>query len=52
MEKNICIEHNMCFHVKFKHESTKHACFHLFSPFSASFYPPPPLHHNGKGSVL
>ena len=20
------------------HESTKHACFHVFSPFSASFY--------------
>ena len=27
----------------------KAACFHVFSPFSASFYPP--LHHNGKGSI-
>ena len=25
-------------------------CFPVFSPFSAHFYPP--LHHNGKGSIL
>ena len=24
-------------------------CTHVFSPFSAHFYPP--LHHNGKGSI-
>ena len=26
-----------------------YTCFHVFSPFSAHFYPP--LHHNGKGSI-
>ena len=30
----------LCFHVNFKHESTK-------KTFSAYFYPP--FHHNGKG---
>ena len=28
----------------------KHACFHVFSPFSAHLYPP--LHHNGKWIIL
>ena len=27
-----------------------YACFPVFSPFSAHFYPP--LHHNGKGSIV
>ena len=27
-----------------------YTCFHVFSPFSAHFYPP--LHHNGKGSIV
>ena len=29
----------LCFHLMFIHKSTKHACFHVFSPFSA--YSPP-----------
>ena len=28
----------LCLHVKNLHESTKHACFHVFSPFSAHPY--------------
>ena len=28
----------------------KHACFHVFSPFSA--YTFPPLHCSGKGSII
>ena len=28
----------LCFHVNFKHESTKHAYFHVNIPFSAYFY--------------
>ena len=43
MEKNM---HVLCFHVNFKHESTKLACFHAFSAF---FTPPPP--QNGKRSI-
>ena len=29
-------------------KAQKHACFHVNFPF---FYPSPPLHHNGKGSI-
>ena len=36
----------------FKHESTKQACFHVKFPFNVYFTPPPPLHHNGNGSIL
>ena len=35
----------LCLHVK----AQKHACFHVFSPFSAHLYPP--LHYNGKRSI-
>ena len=27
----------LCFHVNFEHESTKHACFYVNFPFSATF---------------
>ena len=37
----------LCLLVKNLHESTKHSCFRVFSPFSAHLYPP--LHHNGWG---
>ena len=40
----------LCFHVNFNRKSTKHACF-LVKYLSAYFYPPPPFHHNGKGSI-
>ena len=47
MEK---IHENMCFDVVFLFENIGTcSCFHVFSPFSAHFYPP--LHHNGKGSI-
>ena len=36
----------LCFRAGKLHQST---CSHVFSPFSAHFYPP--LHHNGKGSI-
>ena len=36
----------LCFHKRKPHQST---CSHVFSPFSAHFYPT--LHHNGKGSI-
>ena len=40
----------LCFHVNFKHESTKTCMFHVFSSFSAYFHLP--LYHNGKGSIV
>ena len=51
MEK---IHENMCFDVVFLHKNMLVyiiLCFTVFSPFSAHF-PPPPLHHNGKGSII
>ena len=39
-------------HFKIYMKAPKHARFHVFSPFSAPFYPPPPLHHIGKGIIL
>ena len=39
----------LCFHVKFKHENTKQACFHVNVSFSAYSYPP--LQYNGKRSI-
>ena len=50
MEK---IHENMCFDVVFLYENIGtglFTCFPVFSPFSAPFYPP--LHHNGKGSII
>ena len=35
--------------IKIYMKAQKHACFHIFSPFSAHLYPP--LHHNGKRSI-
>jgi hypothetical protein len=40
--------HVVCFHVKMK--APKHACFHVNISPGAYFYPP--LHHNGKGSIV
>ena len=37
----------LCFHVNFKHESTKACMFPCKFPFSAY-----PLHHNGKGLLI
>ena len=37
----------LCFRTRKLHQST---CSRVFSPFSAHFYPP--LHHNGKGSIV
>ena len=39
MEKmhEIKIRMFLCFHVNFKHESTKHACYRVNFPFSAYF---------------
>ena len=39
----------LIFMFKFYMKAQKHACVHVFSLFSASFYPP--LHHKGKGSI-
>ena len=40
--------HVLCFHVYFKHESTKHACFRVNFHLVPTF---PSLHHKGKGSI-
>ena len=32
-------------------KAQKHTHFNVKVPFSAYFSPPPPLHHNGKGSI-
>ena len=50
MEK---IHENTCFDAVFLYENKNmlvYICFPVFSPFSAHFYPP--LHHNGKGSIV
>ena len=39
----------LCFHVYIYIKAQKHARFHVFSPFRASFYPQ--LHHSSKRSV-
>ena len=42
-----------CFDVVVLYENIRtclFTCFPVFSPFSAHFYPP--LHHNGKGSII
>ena len=47
IQENICKQAcSYCFRTRKLHQST---CSHVFSPFSAHFYPP--LHHNGKGSI-
>ena len=33
----------LCFHVKLYMKAQKHSYFHVPSPFSAYFYPPPPI---------
>ena len=40
------------FHVNFKLENTKHACFHVNFPFSAYFYPSPHYITMVKGLFL
>ena len=48
MEK---IHENMCFDVVFLYENIRTCLFtYVFLYFSAHFYPP--LHHNGKGSIV
>ena len=42
--------HVLCFHVNLNTKTQKHVCFHVNFPFSAYFYPPPPI-HNGKGFI-
>ena len=42
---------NMHFPCLKTYMKAKKSMFYVFSPFSASFHPPPPIHHNGKGSV-
>ena len=39
------------FMFKIYKKAQKHTRFHVFSPFRASFYPPLPLHHSGRGST-
>ena len=38
------MEYVLCFHVSFKHASTKHAGFHVN-------FPPLHVHHDGIGSI-
>ena len=47
MEK---IHENTCKQAFSNKKTTSNTCSHVFSPISAHFYPP--LHHNGKESIV